>query len=105
MFSAPPKTRKEKEKEAMEKELRERKVREREREGQVAMGGPVGAASAAAGASGTGGPAKKERSPTSIRNPGKGVGKATHVDAAVNGAYDGKSDSSASGSTVVLDKR
>jgi hypothetical protein len=89
MFSQLPKTRKERERESAQ------------------VGGPVGGAPAGlAGGGGGGGGGKpatgRPKSPTQVR---KAAGKITSP-AEVNGYTDGsRSDSSASGSTVVLDKR
>lgn len=83
MFSQPPKTRK-----------------EREREGAL-VGGPVGGGGASTSSvvsSPIGGP--RTKSPTNVR---KGVGKSGPGEVNVEG-YDGRSDSSASASTIVLEK-
>jgi hypothetical protein len=91
MFSQPPKTRREKEKE------KERELKERE---SAQVGGPVGGGTA--GVVGGGGPpvAGRTNSPTSVR---KTAGKTNTLDVSRIG-YDGKSDLSTSGGTVLLEK-
>ncbi len=83
MFSQPPKTRKEKEK--------ERELKERE---SAQVGGPVPRAAGAVGA-GT----------KRLANVRMTVGKINTMDLNGNGYDGGKSDSSTSGSAVVLEKR
>jgi hypothetical protein len=85
LFSQPPKTRKERERESAQ------------------VGGPVGGAPAGLAGGGGATPATgRPKSPTQVR---KAAGKIASP-AEVNGYTDwSRSDSSASGSTVVLDKR
>ncbi|KAF7513557.1 hypothetical protein GJ744_008851 [Endocarpon pusillum] len=85
IFSQPPKTRKEREKE------KERELKERE---NAQVGGPVGGP---VGAS-TGG---RPKSPTNVRRP---TGKTNIIEVNGNG-YDGKNDSSTSGTAVMPEKR
>lgn len=93
MFSQPPKTKKEREKE------KERELKERE---SAQVGGPVAGTTGGAVLGGGVGPAgPTPKSPVNLR---KAVGKINTVDLNGNG-YNGKSDSSTSGSTVMPEKR
>lgn len=90
MFSQPPKTRKEREKEK-ERELKERETAQ--------VGGPVGGPVGGGSAASTGG---KPKSPTNVR---RSTGK-TNNSIEMNGnGYDGKNDSSTSGTAVMPEKR
>ena len=85
MFSQPPRTRKEKEREAKEKD-------------NAHVGGPVGGGSAAAGGGPSGPGHGRTKSPTNVR---KAIGKSNTMDGvAANG-----NDSSTSVNTVVVEKR